>query len=54
LVTPKEVVAFRRRDGQIPFEEWLNDLNDKKVVARILARLARVRQGNPGDCKSVG
>jgi putative addiction module killer protein len=38
----------------VPFEEWLDDLNDKKAVARILARLAHVRQGNLGDCKSVG
>jgi putative addiction module killer protein len=52
--TPKEVVAFRAKDGQVPFEEWLDDLNDKKAVARILARLARVRQGNLGDWKSVG
>jgi len=52
--TPKEIVAFRTKDGQVPFEEWLDDLNDKKAVARILARLARVRQGNLGDCKSVG
>jgi len=51
---PKEVVAFCAHDGQVPFEEWLNDLNDKKAVARILARLARARQGNLGDCKSVG
>jgi putative addiction module killer protein len=29
-------------------------LNDKKAVARVLARLARVRQGNLGDWKSVG
>lgn len=52
--TPKEVVAFRAKDGQVPFEEWLDDLNDKKAVARILARLARVRQGNLGDSKPVG
>ena len=52
--TPKEIVAFRAKDGQVPFEEWLDDLKDKKVVARILARLARVRQGNLGDWKSVG
>jgi putative addiction module killer protein len=52
--TPKEIVAFRAKDGQVPFEEWLDDLNDKKAVARILARLARVRQGNLGDWKSVG
>ena len=54
LVTPKEVVAFRAKDGQVPFEDWLNDLKDKRAVARVLARLARVRQGNLGDCKSVG
>ncbi len=54
FVTPKEIVAFRATDGRVPFEEWLDDLNDKKAVARILARLARVRQGNLGDCKPVG
>ena len=52
--TPKEVVAFRARDGQVPFEEWLDELNDKRAVARVLARLARVRQGNLGDCQPVG
>jgi putative addiction module killer protein len=52
--TPKEVVAFRARDGQVPFEDWLNDLKDKRAVARVLARLARVRQGNLGDCRPVG
>ena len=54
FATPKEVVAFRAQGGQVPFETWLDELNDKKAVARILARLARVRQGNVGDCKSVG
>ena len=54
LVTPKEIVVFRARDGQVPFEDWLDDLNDKRAVARVLARLARVRQGNLGDCKPVG
>jgi len=54
FAAPKEVVAFRAQDGRVPLEEWLDDLNDKKAVARILARLARVRQGNLGDCKSVG
>ncbi len=54
FTTPKEVLAFRARDGRVPFKEWLNDLNDKKAVGRVLARLARLRLGNPGDCKSVG
>ena len=54
FITPKEVVAFRTRNGQVPFEEWLDDLDDKRAVARVLARLARVRRGNLGDCKPVG
>jgi putative addiction module killer protein len=54
LVTPTEVVAFRAKDGQAPFEVWLDDVDDKRAVARVLARLARVRQGNLGDCKSIG
>ncbi len=54
LVTPTEVVAFRAKDGQVPFEVWLDDVDDKRAVARVLARLARVRQGNLGDCKSIG
>ena len=54
VVRPKEVVVFRAKDGGVPFEDWLDDLNDKRAVARVLARLARVRQGNLGDCKSVG
>ena len=54
FATPKEVIVFRAQGGRVPFEEWLDDVDDKKAVARILARLARVRQGNLGDCKSVG
>ena len=52
--TPREVVAFRGRDGKVPFEAWLDGLSDKRAIARILARLARVRLGNLGDCKPLG
>jgi len=38
----------------VPFEAWLEELADKRAVARVLARLARVRLGNLGDCKAVG
>ena len=54
LIAPREIVAFRASNGHVPFEAWLDDLDDKRAVARVLARLARVRQGNPGDCKPVG
>ena len=54
LITPKDVLAFRTHEGRIPFQEWLDDLDDRTAVGRILARLARVRLGNLGDCKGVG
>ena len=54
LVTPKELVVFRTSEGHVPFDEWLRDLNHPNAVARILARLGRVRLGNLGDCQSVG
>jgi putative addiction module killer protein len=54
LVTPREIIVFRAKDGAVPFEIWLDELNDKRAVPRVLARLARVRQGGLGDFKPVG
>ena len=54
LITPRELLAYRTLEGRIPFNEWLDDLDDQNIVARVLARLARVRLGNLGDCKSAG
>jgi putative addiction module killer protein len=36
------------------FETWLRRLKDDNAVARIVARIRRVEQGNLGDAKSVG
>lgn len=36
------------------FKEWLSNLRDRRVVARINARLRRVSLGNLGDSHSVG
>jgi putative addiction module killer protein len=54
LITPREVVAYQTREGRVPFNEWLDELDDQNAVARILARITRVRQGNLGDCKGLG
>lgn len=51
---PKSVLVYRTREGRLPFDEWLRDLCDANTVARVLARLGRVRRGNLGDCKPVG
>ena len=36
------------------FSDWLRRLKDAEAAARILVRLRRLEQGNPGDVKSVG
>jgi putative addiction module killer protein len=38
----------------VPFDEWFDSLRDRKSQVAVDARLARVRAGNFGDCKSVG
>jgi putative addiction module killer protein len=51
---PKSVLVYRTREGRLPFDEWLRDLRDPNAVARVLARVGRIRRGNLGDCKPVG
>jgi putative addiction module killer protein len=36
------------------FSGWLRRLRDANAVARIVARIRRVEQGNLGDSKSLG
>lgn len=36
------------------FSGWLRRLRDANAVARIVARIRRMEQGNPGDVRSVG
>jgi putative addiction module killer protein len=36
------------------FSAWLRRLRDANAVARIVARIRRMEQGNPGDTRSVG
>jgi putative addiction module killer protein len=36
------------------FSNWLHRLKDANAAARIVARIRRMEQGNPGDNRSVG
>ncbi len=36
------------------FSSWLRRLRDANAAARIVARIRRMEQGNPGDVRSVG
>ena len=49
-----QLLEYLTEDGENPFHDWVNSLNDRAARARIRVRLNRVRLGNFGDCKSVG
>lgn len=44
-------MQIRRADE---FTSWLRDLRDHQGRAKILARIDRLEDGNPGDTRSVG
>ena len=48
-----EVRIYTDAQQRAPFEQWLQDLQDKTARAKIRARLERVKAGNFGDCKPV-
>jgi putative addiction module killer protein len=49
-----EIRKFRRSDGLIPFDRWIEKLRDERAKARVLIQLDRLRLGLEGDWKSVG
>jgi putative addiction module killer protein len=48
-----DFLYYQSRTGRKPLPEWLECL-DAKVRAGIMARLARLAVGNPGDVRPVG
>src|SRR5438874_5611113 len=50
----REVRIFQTHDRREPFTAWLNKLKDQHAKQKIQARIARVRLGNLGDCRSLG
>jgi putative addiction module killer protein len=36
------------------FSDWLHRLRNVDAIARIVARIRRMEQGNPGDARGVG
>ena len=53
-IRENRIEVYHLPNGKRPFEIWLQNLNDKKTIARILQRLDRIRLGNFGDCKNLG
>jgi putative addiction module killer protein len=49
----REILHYQLPDGRQPFAEGLHAFTDKRIEARVLARLERICTGNFGDTKLV-
>jgi len=49
-----ELLEYQTEDGLSPFGKWLEELRDRKTVAKVRTKLNRFRLGNLGDHKGVG
>lgn len=45
------MIEIRKTDT---FAKWIDEMKDIRARARILARIERLKTGNPGDVKPVG
>ncbi|MBD2606310.1 type II toxin-antitoxin system RelE/ParE family toxin [Scytonema hofmannii FACHB-248] len=54
IIRPKALQVYATEDGKEPYTEWLENLKDYVIRSRIIRRVERLKQGNYGDCKSVG
>lgn len=54
MTRPKALKVYATEDGKEPYTEWLENLKDYTLRARIIRRVERLKQGNYGDCKFVG
>jgi putative addiction module killer protein len=48
-----EVETYQSPDGVSPFDEWLDNLKDRRGRSRLLSRLERLPMGNLGDHKFI-
>jgi len=53
-MTMIEIRHYQSADGERPFAQWLQDLQDRQARSRIRIRLDRLSLGNFGDCEPVG
>ena len=51
---PRKVEVYVTRNGEAPFQEWLDGLADQRAKVLVDKSIAKVRLGNLGQHKSVG
>lgn len=49
-----EIEFYITPSGRNPFDDWFESTRETHTKSKILARLARLKLGNFGDCRSLG
>ena len=49
-----EIEIYEASSGKRPFQVWFENIRDTLTKVKVAARIDRLKQGNFGDCKSVG
>ena len=49
-----EMEIYETASGRCPFNIWFENIRERHTRAKILTRLDRLKEGNFGDCKSLG
>lgn len=52
-IRPRKLVKYVVESGRCPFDDWLDDLSDKRTQAIVATRLNRLVQGNFGLCRRL-
>ena len=53
-VQPRNLQIYQTQNGQKPFIQWLESIQDLGTQGRIDRRLERLANGNFGDCRPIG
>ena len=50
----RQSLIYKTQDGREPYTEFLEDLKDRRAVAKIRTRIVRAELGNLGDHRAAG
>ena len=53
MIIEKTLLNYIASNGKEPFEEWLTNIKDKVIRARIRTRLDKLSLGHYGDVKAI-
>ena len=51
---PRHIKTYQTSEGKVPYAIWFEEIEDKNLQNAVISRIERVKNGNFGDCASIG